>query len=323
MRLFGISVGVAGEPGTISGSRGLPCAGCQARRSFTGLQIYGSEARVEPPTFYTECMRPICFLSDFGFRDDFVGTCKGVIARIAPGANVIDLTHEVPGFEIENGAETLEHATRYMPLDTVYLAVVDPGVGTGRRGLAVRTANGPLMVGPDNGLLVPAAESLGGVSEAAELTNGKYQLRPVSSTFHGRDIFAPAAAHLATGLDPLKLGNKVDPHSLAPLSLPGLEAVSDSTYRARILDIDRYGNARLSVAQSELSLNYGATLGVDSGDGEMPVRYLATFGAASDGELTLVPDSHWRLSLAINKGNAAHALALDRGDDVLLRVGDL
>lgn len=265
-------------------------------------------------------MGQICFLSDFGFAGDFVGTCKGVMANIAPDVPVIDLTHAVPGFEIEAGAEILQHATRYMPLDTVYLAVVDPGVGTGRRALAVRTGQGSLMAGPDNGLLVPAAESLSGISAAVELTNVEYQVKPVSSTFHGRDIFAPAAAHLAAGVDLLELGREVDPGSIAPLILPGFETVSDSTYRAKILDIDRYGNARLSMMQDELPLEYGATLQVDSGDGEMPVRYFDTFGAAGDGELILVPDSHWRLSLAINKGNAAHALALCRGNNIIFRT---
>ena len=268
-------------------------------------------------------MGQICFLSDFGLASDFVGTCKGVMVGIAPGVPVIDLTHDVPGFEVEAGAEVLKHATRYMPPDTVYLAVVDPGVGTERRALAVRTGRGHLMVGPDNGLLIPAAESLGNVSEAVELTNDKYQVSPVSSTFHGRDIFAPAAAHLASGVELSELGDRVDPGSLASLYLPGLEAVSGSTYKARILDIDRYGNARLSVMQEELNLEYNAAVKVDSGDGEMPVRYLATFGSAGNGELILVPDSHWRLSLSINKGSAAHALALHRGGKVLLRIEDL
>lgn len=267
-------------------------------------------------------MRAICFLSDFGSAGDFVGTCKGVMLGIAPGAPIVDLTHDVPGFEIEAGAELLRHATRYMPPDTVYLAVVDPGVGTGRRGLALRTGNGALMVGPDNGLLAPAAESLGDVSEAVELTNGRYQVSPVSSTFHGRDIFAPAAAHLASGVDLSDLGNRVNPTSLAPLVLPGLEAVSGSVYKAQILDIDRYGNARLSAMQDELDLEYGAALEVDTGDGYMPVRYLETFGSAGGGELVVVPDSHWRLSLSINKGSAAHALALRRGGEVLLHIED-
>lgn len=264
-------------------------------------------------------MGAICFLSDFGSAGDFVGTCKGVMLGIAPDTPIVDLTHDVPGFDIEAGAEVLQHATRYMPPDTVYLAVVDPGVGTGRRGIALRTTNDALMVGPDNGLLAPAAESLGGVSEAVELTNDRYQVSPVSSTFHGRDIFAPAAAHLASGVDLSELGNKVDSASLTSLALPGLETVSGAVHKAQILDIDRYGNARLSVMQEGLDLEYGAALEVDTGDGYMPVRYLETFGSAGDGELVVVPDSHWRLSLSINKGSAAHALALRRGNEVLLR----
>src|SRR5919199_4848503 len=154
--------------------------------------------------FYTEGVssaRPICFLSDFGLGDDFVGLCKGVMLRIAPEATVVDLTHEVPGFGVEAGAEILEHATRYMPKDVVYLAVVDRGVGTERRALTLLSANGAFLIGPDNGLLVPAAESLGGIRRAVSLTNADYHVRPVSSTFHGRDIFAPVAAHLAAGLD--------------------------------------------------------------------------------------------------------------------------
>src|ERR671910_1579311 len=136
-------------------------------------------------------VRPICFLSDFGLYDDFVGLCKGVMLQISPEVTVIDLTHEVPGFAVEAGAEILQHATRYMPADAVYLAVVDPGVGTGRHELALRTECGALLVGPDNGLLIPAAASLGGVSEAVVLTDGRYHQKPISNTFHGRDVFAP------------------------------------------------------------------------------------------------------------------------------------
>ncbi|CAN5853173.1 SAM-dependent chlorinase/fluorinase [soil metagenome] len=264
-------------------------------------------------------MRPICFLSDFGLVDDFVGTCKGVMASIAPGVCIIDLTHDVPDFEIEAGAEFLQHATRYMPMDTVYLAVVDPGVGTDRRAIAIRTADGPMMVGPDNGLLIPAAKSLGNVSEAVELTNTGYQIQPVSSTFHGRDIFSPAAAHLAAGEKLSDLGGEIEADSLVSMALPGFEMVSETTFKAQILDIDRYGNARLSILQDEADLRYGAALAVDAGDGEMPVLYEATFGAAGNGDLVLVPDSHWRLSLAIYKGNAAHALDLRPGCEIRLR----
>ncbi len=265
-------------------------------------------------------MRPICFLSDFGLADDFVGSCKGVMAKVAPGIQILDLTHEVPGFEIETGAEILLHATRYMPPDTVYLAVVDPGVGTERRGLALSTRSGALLVGPDNGLLLPAAESLGGISEAVTLTNARYHLHPVSSTFHGRDIFSPAAAHLAAGVNISDLGGSISPPELQSVRIPGTEEDKPTgTRTARIISIDRYGNARLSMLEEDADLEYGTTLKVDTGDGDMSVRYVETFGAAKTGELILVPDSHWRLSLSINKGNAAYALALQVGKRVRLK----
>ncbi|HEX6709898.1 MAG TPA: SAM-dependent chlorinase/fluorinase [Rubrobacter sp.] len=263
-------------------------------------------------------MRPICFLSDFGLADDFVGTCKGVMLRIAPGVSVVDLTHEVPGFAVETGAEILQNATRYMPAGTVYLAVVDPGVGTQRRALALRTKSGAMLVGPDNGLLVRAAESLGGISGAVALTDERYHVHPVSNTFHGRDVFAPVAAHLAAGVEFSHLGEAVELASLKHLN-PATTLVGDGEgVVARIISMDRFGNARLSVTQEESGLEYGDALKVDAGDGEMSVRYVETFGAAKAGELVLVPDSHWRLSLAINKGSAAHALALKVGGKVRL-----
>ncbi len=267
---------------------------------------------------YTTCMRPICFLSDFGLADDFAGTCKGVMLRIAPGVSIVDLTHEVPGFGVEAGAEILQHATRYMPSDTVYLAVVDPGVGTGRKELALETQSGALLVGPDNGLLIDAAESLGGISRARALTEERFHLHPVSNTFHGRDVFAPVAAHLAAGVGFSDLGEPVDPTSLIRLSPAGALADEGEGVVAHIISIDRFGNARLSVMQDESGLEYGDPLRVDTGDGKMSVRYVETFGSAKPGELVLVPDSHWRLSLAINKGSATHALALEIGGKVRL-----
>jgi S-adenosylmethionine hydrolase len=281
-----------------------------------GVWDRSTERSAGDGAIYTTGMRPICFLSDFGIAEDFVGTCKGVMASIAPGVVLVDLTHEVPGFEVEVGAEILQHATRYMPDDAIYLAVIDPGVGTERRALALRTEKGAYLVGPDNGLLVPAAEALGGISEVVLLTNERYHVHPVSNTFHGRDVFAPVAAYLAAGAELSDLGEVADPSSLVELRLPGVEERVGEGVVTRIISIDRYGNARLSVMQEESGLEYGATLRIDTGDGEMPVRYLETFGSAKAGELMLVPDSHWRLSLAINKGNAAHALGLKVGGKV-------
>ena len=263
-------------------------------------------------------MRPVCFLSDFGLADDFVGTCKGVMHRIAPGLSVVDLTHEVPDFGVETGAELLQHATRYMPADAVYLAVVDPGVGTERRGIALRTGSGALLVGPDNGLLVAAAESLGGVSATVALTEKRFHLHPVSNTFHGRDVFAPVAAHLAAGIGLADLGEPVDPASLTRLGSGSAPAGEGGGVTTSVFSIDHFGNARLSVTTDESGLEYGDVLKVDAGDGEMSVRYVETFGSARSGELVLVPDSHWCLSLGINKGNASHALSLKVGGEVRL-----
>lgn len=268
-------------------------------------------------------MRPVCFLSDFGLADDFVGTCKGVMLGIAPGLAIVDLTHDVPGFAVESGAEILEHATRYMPDYAVYLAIVDPGVGTERRGLALRTGRDALFVGPDNGLLARAADSLGGIAEVVALDNPEYQIQPVSNTFHGRDVFSPVAAHLATGTPLARLGQAVAPDSLVRLEEPEDTGGPAGTLEAGIISIDRFGNARLSLAHEGLGLEYGDWLRVDAGDGLMSVRYVETFGSSKAGELVLVPDSHWRLSLSINRGNAAQALALKLGARVrLLRAED-
>jgi S-adenosylmethionine hydrolase len=263
-------------------------------------------------------MRTICFLSDFGLADDFVGTCKGVMLKISPGAQIIDLTHQVPNFAVEAGAEILQHATRYMPDDSVYLAVVDPGVGTERREIALETPSGAMMVGPDNGLLIPAAEALGGVSSAVELTNDRYKIHPVSNTFHGRDVFSPAAAHLASGVEISELGEAIPLDSLEHMTVAEDEA-RDGDIIARVIDVDRFGNARLSVREDGSGLRYGGELKLDIGDGDMGIRYVATFGAAGAGELILVPDSHWRLSVSINKGSAAHALSLSVGAKVRIK----
>ena len=265
--------------------------------------------------------RPICFLSDYGLVDDFVGLCKGVMLWISPGTTVVDLTHEVPGFGVEAGAEILEHATRYMPENTVYLAIVDPGVGTERRALALSTASGAFLVGPDNGLLMAAAEALKGIAGAVSLTNTDYHIHPVSSTFHGRDVFAPAAAHLASGLEMERLGEAVDPASLARVEVLGMEKEDTNTIAATIVGVDRYGNARLSVAADETTFGFGALLKVDADvDDDIPIYYVETFGHSKVGDLVLVPDSHRRLSLSVNQGNASRALALEVGDRVRLTL---
>src|SRR3954470_15061344 len=178
----------------------------------------------------------ITFLTDFGLEDDFVGTCHGVIKRIAPEAQIIDLTHGVRPGRIQQAALVLANALPYTPVG-VHLAVVDPGVGGGRRPLALRDGEGRLYVGPDNGLLLPAADRFGGVVEAHELANPAYALESVSRTFHGRDLFAPAAAHLARGVPLSELGPPVDPEALVRLDLPDPE-VGESRIAATVLGVD-------------------------------------------------------------------------------------
>ncbi len=265
---------------------------------------------------YTVGMRPICFISDYGLIGELVGSCKGVIAGIAPGASVVDITHSISEFDVVRAAEILRHATRYMPDDAVYLAVIDPGDKFTRRALAAQTRDGAYLVGPDNGLLAPAGGALGGIVRAVSLTNDRYFVKPVSNAFHGRDIFSPVAAHLAAGVDLEDLGEEIAPSSMATIDFPGVRREPGGGLVSEIIDIDRFGNARLSAMQEDLDLNYGSHLEIKVRDEIMDARYVETFGAAKAGDLVVVPDSHWRLSLSVNKGNAARALLLSLRDEI-------
>jgi S-adenosyl-L-methionine hydrolase (adenosine-forming) len=260
-------------------------------------------------------VRPICFISDYGLPGELVGICKGVMLGVAPGVSIIDVTHSVPKFDVVKGAETLRHATGYMPEDAVYLAVIDPDDKPARRELAAETGSGAHLVGPDNGLLLPAAEALGGVARAVLLTNSEYHLHPVSNSFHGRDIFAPVAAHLALGVELESLGEEVSPSSLSPIDFPGARKEGDSLV-AEIIDIDSFGNARLSATPEDLDLRHGSQIVISVRDEIMDATYVQTFGSSDNGDLVLLTDSHWRLSLAVNKGSAARALLLSPGDEI-------
>jgi S-adenosylmethionine hydrolase len=228
--------------------------------------------------------RPIVFLTDYGYRDPFVGTCHGVIARIAPDTRVIDLTHAVPRQDVLRGAVELARSIPYMPTDAVFVAVVDPGVGSDRREVAL-VAGPALMVGPDNGVLSLAAETLGGVDAAVEISSEEVVLSPVSRTFHGRDVFAPAAAHLAAGMALEELGPAVDPSSLQRLEDAG---VADG----RVLVVN---GRRLPRA--------------------------GTFAELPEREPGIIVDSEGYLAIVVNHGNAATALGLAAGDAVVVESG--
>ncbi len=184
-------------------------------------------------------MTYVTFLTDFGLQDDFVGTCHGVIARIAPDARVIDVTHGIPPQAVLQGALVLANTMPYLPLG-VHLAVVDPGVGSERRAIAIRTVDGRFFVGPDNGLLMLAADELG-VAAAHELSDARYRLPDVSHTFHARDVFAPAAAHIAVGVPLEELGPRIDPDELVRIQVPEPQ-VGRTQLSTEVLVIDRFGN---------------------------------------------------------------------------------
>lgn len=262
----------------------------------------------------------VTFLTDFGLQDDFVGTCHGVIKRIAPDAEIIDITHGIPPQQVLQGALVLCNTLPYMPVG-VHLAVVDPGVGGSRRALALRDAEGRLYVGPDNGLLVPAAERFGGIEEARELANPDYALQPVSRTFHGRDLFAPAAAHLARGVELGELGPPLAPESLARLDIPQPE-IQGTQAEASVLYIDRYGNIQLNLGRDhaeQIDVAPGSRVELEC-RGE---RYYAvaarTFADARPGDVILYEDSYRNLALAITGGNAAEMFSARAGDRMTVR----
>ena len=266
----------------------------------------------------------ITFTSDYGLEDHFVGVCHGVMARVAPAARVIDVTHAVAAQDVRHGALLLAQAVPYLPR-AVHLAVVDPGVGTGRGMVAVE-AGGQVLVGPDNGLLVWAAEALGGVDRVHALQDPAYRLAPVSRTFHGRDVFAPAAAHLAAGVHPGELGPELDRGRLVRLDRPAARVDGDRV-QGCVAAVDHFGNLALGLGREDL-----ARAGVAVGD---PVEVRAggrahravvgeTFASVAAGELVLHEDSFGSPAVAVNQGRAAERLKATAGDPVVVaRAGVL
>ena len=263
----------------------------------------------------------ITFLTDFG--DTAPATCRGVIWSILPEARINDLTHGSRQFGIRDGAFLLWSSVPYQPVG-VHLAVVDPGVGTERRPIALRTARGDHLVGPDNGLLMPAAERLGGITDAHVLDNrALWRAEDVSATFHGRDIFAPVAAHLAAGTPIAEAGTAVDPAELVPLAFPE-PRVSGSTLHTSVLFIDAFGNCRLAGQPEDLAalrgrLEPGDMFIVRVGEERHTVPWQATFGAVETGDLLLYDDADYAgLGIGVNQGSAAERLGLAHDAPVII-----
>jgi S-adenosylmethionine hydrolase len=262
--------------------------------------------------------RPITFLSDYGLADEFVGVVHGVLARMCPDARVIDLGHGVPRQDVRSGALMLARALPYAPAG-VHLAVVDPEVGARRRAVVLRVAEEDrLLVGPDNGLLMPAAERLGGIVEAVDLSATPWRLEPVSATFHGRDLFAPVTARLAGGAAPGEAGPPLDPAELVRLELTRAR-VEDGALVAQVTGTDTFGNVVLDAGHDDLTgseLRLGQPLAVRAGGRRVQGVMARTFADVRRGGLLVYEDASGALSLAVNGGDAAALLGLQPGDSV-------
>jgi S-adenosyl-L-methionine hydrolase (adenosine-forming) len=255
----------------------------------------------------------ISLTTDYGRSDGFAAALHGVIARIAPTVRVIDVTHEVRPGDVARGAAILAQTVPDLPV-SVHVAVVDPGVGTVRRAIALAT-DGGLLVGPDNGLLLPAADALGGITEAVELTKPDWHRETVSATFHGRDIFAPVAARLATGAPLREAGSLVAAADLVRLPPPLVE-LGGGFIDAEVLTVDRFGNVQLAATADDLD-----RLGENVLVGGLRAVRVATFGDAPHGSLIVFGDSAGHAAVAINGGRAVVVLGVEPGD--VLRIATL
>ena len=270
----------------------------------------------------------VTFLTDFGREGGYVAACEAVILSIAPGARIVHVSHEVAVGDLRHAALTLRRIAPLCPI-AVHLAVVDPGVGTARRPLALLAARGDVLIGPDNGLLLPAAESLGGTREAWALEPSLVRslaglpTTDFSSTFHGRDIFAPAAGLTLKGMDPSSLGSPLDRKSLVTLPAPHWHS-TDSGVSAEVVEIDRFGNVELAAPFDALALP-GSTLLVEVEGEGLPfwnARVVHTFGQLNPGELGVFRDSWGYVALALNGASAAQLLTVERGMSVCVAVSE-
>ena len=260
----------------------------------------------------------VSFLSDYGLTDEFVGVCKAVILRAAPSARIIDVTHGIPPFDVRAGALALARAVQYLPPGVV-LAVVDPGVGSDRRAVAVEVETG-FLVGPDNGLLAPAVAMLGGATRAVSLTNPEYQLEAPGATFAGRDVFAPAAGYLAAGTPLEALGELVDPMALVPGMVP-LPRDEGGRAAGEVLWVDRYGNAQLNIDPGDLAalgVEPGGALEIQCGKDRRTGRWVGSYAEAGPFELAVVVDSYGLVSITRDRRAAAEELGLHAGSAVTL-----
>ncbi|MFM7262538.1 MAG: S-adenosyl-l-methionine hydroxide adenosyltransferase family protein [Acidimicrobiales bacterium] len=267
----------------------------------------------------------VALLTDYGLDDEFVGVLKSVITDIAPHVRITDITHGVPPFDIRWGSLALARAIQYVPAGVI-VAVVDPGVGSNRRAVAIEVAGGEgIIIGPDNGLLPSAAAMAGGAERVFVLSNGELHLDAPGTTFAGRDVFAPVAAFLCNGGSIEEVGEEIDPAQLMPGLVPLPQTFDHpergTGMRCEVTWVDRYGNCQLNVGPDEIA-GLGPVLRVVVGDEVRSARLVDHFAALTDGAIGAVVDSYGMVALAVNRGSAAASLGLSAGDEVVLHRGD-
>ena len=261
----------------------------------------------------------ITLLTDFGYFDPYVATMKGVILNINPNVNIIDITHDIPKYNIRYGALILRAVVPFFPPQAIHVAVVDPGVGSERKAIIVETKDDRLLVGPDNGLLSLVAKERG-LKKAVEISNERYMLKPQSTTFAGRDVFAPVAAYLSLGIEPEEFGEELE--TIEEVNLPK-SYLMGKEIRGKIIAIDSFGNiiTNIPFTQVRSIVRFGETLEVCIGGKRMVVPFVRTYGEVSRGELLALIDSFNYLEVSVNKGNAAKRLGASVGAEVIIRRG--
>lgn len=263
----------------------------------------------------------VSFLSDYGRADEFVGVVHSLIRSTAPGVGIVDISHDVPRHDVRAGGLTLARSAQYL-CPGVVLAVVDPGVGTARRALAIEVGDGQsVLLGPDNGLLAPAVAMVGGATRAVSLTNTDYHLPAPGPTFDGRDVFAPVAGALCVGADIADLGETVDPNSLTPGILP-VAREEDDDLVAEVMWVDHFGNCQLNLDPDDLE-GWGdivqVRVGTDAAADWRQLRRVDTFSQIADGQIGLIIDSYGVLTIAVDRRSAEVELGTRTGTEVRLR----
>ncbi len=263
-------------------------------------------------------MPVITLLTDYGIKDSYVAEVKGAMLKISPDATIVDISHDVGNYDIESGAFHLARAAPYFPPGTVHVGVVDPGVGSARKPIIVET-RGAWFVGPDNGLLAPAAERLG-IESIWEINNGDMLPPKVSDVFDGRDVFGPTGAQLSVGVPPDRLGTEISDMVRLPAYTPRLDG--DKLY-AQVIHVDGFGNLVTNVTYEtleEMGASGDTRFRVEAGGVELDLPYARRFSAVPKGEPLLLVAGGGYLEISVNQGNAAEHLGLGKGDKITLHL---